>query len=194
MKICIFGAASAQIDWCYVEAVEDLAEKMAKRGHSLVFGAGGSGLMGAAARGTKRGGGYIHGVIPKFFREERLESIYDQCDELTFTDTMAERKTTMEDDCDAFIIVPGGIGTLEEFYEVITLKQLGRHHKAIAFYNLNGYYDTLEKFMHEMSEKKFMAAACHEMYRIFTDAEELFAYLENYVPDVTSARVLKNTN
>ena len=194
MKICIFGAASAQIDRCYVEAVEDLAEKMAKRGHSLVFGAGGSGLMGAAARGTKRGGGYIHGVIPKFFREERLESIYDQCDALTFTDTMAERKTTMEDDCDAFIIVPGGIGTLEEFYEVITLKQLGRHHKAIAFYNLNGYYDTLEKFMHEMSEKKFMAAACHEMYRIFTDAEELFAYLENYVPDVTSARVLKNTN
>ena len=194
MKICIFGAASAQIDRCYVEAVEDLAEKMAKRGHSLVFGAGGSGLMGAAARGTKRGGGYIHGVIPKFFREERLESIYDQCDELTFTDTMAERKTTMEDDCDAFIIVPGGIGTLEEFYEVITLKQLGRHHKAIAFYNLNGYYDTLEKFMHEMSEKKFMAAACHEMYRIFTDAEELFAYLENYVPDVTSARVLKNTH
>ena len=194
MKICIFGAASAQIDRCYVEAVEDLAEKMAKRGHSLVFGAGGSGLMGAAARGTKRGGGYIHGVIPKFFREERLESIYDQCDELTFTDTMAERKTTMEDDCDAFIIVPGGIGTLEEFYEVITLKQLGPHHKAIAFYNLNGYYDTLEKFMHEMSEKKFMAAACHEMYRIFTDAEELFAYLENYVPDVTSARVLKNTN
>ena len=194
MKICIFGAASAQIDRCYVEAVEDLAEKMAKRGHSLVFGAGGSGLMGAAARGTKRGGGYIHGVIPKFFREERLESIYDQCDELTFTDTMAERKTTMDDDCDAFIIVPGGIGTLEEFYEVITLKQLGRHHKAIAFYNLNGYYDTLEKFMHEMSEKKFMAAACHEMYRIFTDAEELFAYLENYVPDVTSARVLKNTN
>ena len=194
MKICIFGAASAQIDRCYVEAVEDLAEKMAKRGHSLVFGAGGSGLMGAAARGTKRGGGYIHGVIPKFFRDERLESIYDQCDELTFTDTMAERKTTMEDDCDAFIIVPGGIGTLEEFYEVITLKQLGRHHKAIAFYNLNGYYDTLEKFMHEMSEKKFMAAACHEMYRIFTDAEELFAYLETYVPDVTSARVLKNTN
>ncbi len=194
MKICIFGAASAQIDRCYVEAVEDLAEKMAKRGHSLVFGAGGSGLMGAAARGTKRGGGYIHGVIPKFFREERLESIYDQCDELTFTDTMAERKTMMEDDCDAFIIVPGGIGTLEEFYEVITLKQLGRHHKAIAFYNLNGYYDTLEKFMHEMSEKKFMAAACHEMYRIFTDAEELFAYLETYVPDVTSARVLKNTN
>ena len=69
MKICIFGAASAAIEHSYVETVEALAEEMAKRGHSLVFGAGGSGLMGAAARGTKRGGGYIHGVIPTFFRE-----------------------------------------------------------------------------------------------------------------------------
>ena len=141
MKICVFGAASAAIDQCYIDAVERLTEEMARRGHSLVFGAGGSGLMGAAARGTKRGGGYIHGVIPNFFREERLESIFGACDKLTFTETMAERKTTMEDDCDAFIIVPGGIGTLEEFFEVITLKQLGRHHKAIAFYNIDGYYD-----------------------------------------------------
>ncbi len=194
MKICVFGAASAAIDQSYIDEVEKLAEQMARRGHSLVFGAGGSGLMGAAARGTKRGGGYIHGVIPNFFREERLESIYDACDKLTYTETMAERKTTMEDDCDAFIIVPGGIGTLEEFFEVITLKQLGRHHKAIAFYNLNGYYDSLEAFMHEMSQKKFMAAACHEMYKIFTDADELFAYLENYSPEDLSPRTLKNTN
>ncbi len=194
MKICIFGAASALIDKKYIEKVEALAEKMARRGHSLVFGAGGSGLMGAAARGTKRGGGYIHGVIPHFFREERLESIYTACDKLTYTETMAERKTTMEDDCDAFIIVPGGIGTLEEFFEVITLKQLGRHHKAIAFYNIDGYYDSLEAFMHEMSEKKFMSKACHEMYKIFTDEDALFAYLETYVASDVSARELKNTD
>ena len=194
MKICIFGAASALIDKKYIEKVEALAEQMARRGHSLVFGAGGSGLMGAAARGTKRGGGYIHGVIPHFFREERLESIYTACDKLTYTETMAERKTTMEDDCDAFIIVPGGIGTLEEFFEVITLKQLGRHHKAIAFYNIDGYYDSLEAFMHEMSEKKFMAEACHEMYKIFTDEDALFAYLETYVASDVSARELKNTD
>lgn len=194
MKICIFGAASALIDKKYIEKVEALAEKMARRGHSLVFGAGGSGLMGAAARGTKRGGGYIHGVIPHFFREERLESIYTACDKITYTETMAERKTTMEDDCDAFIIVPGGIGTLEEFFEVITLKQLGRHHKAIAFYNIDGYYDSLEAFMHEMSQKKFMAEACHEMYKIFTDEDALFAYLETYVASDVSARELKNTD
>ena len=70
MKICIFGAASAHIDDIYIKAVEELGEELAKRGHSLVFGAGATGLMGAAARGFKRGGGYIHGVIPEFFREE----------------------------------------------------------------------------------------------------------------------------
>ena len=132
MRICIFGASSAHIDEFYIKAVEDLAEKMARRGHSLVFGAGATGAMGAAARGTKRGGGYIHGVIPEFFREEGVEKIYTECDELTYTKTMAERKTLMEDDAEAFIIVPGGIGTLEEFYEVLTLKQLGRHNKAMA--------------------------------------------------------------
>lgn len=73
MKICIFGASSASIGEVYIKEVEALAEKMARRGHSLVFGAGATGVMGAAARGTKRGGGYIHGVIPEFFREERVE-------------------------------------------------------------------------------------------------------------------------
>ena len=111
MKICIFGASSADIDGIYIKEVEALAEKMARRGHSLVFGAGATGVMGAAARGTRAGGGFIHGVIPEFFREERVEKIFADCDELTYTKTMAERKTIMEDDCDAFIIAPGGIGT-----------------------------------------------------------------------------------
>lgn len=194
MKICIFGASSASIDEVYIKEVEALAEKMARRGHSLVFGAGATGVMGAAARGTKRGGGYIHGVIPEFFREERVEKIFTDCDKLTYTKSMAERKTLMEDDADAFIIAPGGIGTLEEFYEVITLKQLGRHSKALAMFNIGGYFDTLEKFMCEMSEKDFMAQACHGMYRYFTDADELLDYLEGYSPSQESWRKLKNTD
>ena len=194
MKICIFGASSATIDEIYVQKVEELAEKMARRGHSLVFGAGATGVMGAAARGTKRGGGYIHGVIPEFFREERVERIYSECDKLTYTKTMAERKTLMEDDCDAFIIAPGGIGTLEEFYEVITLKQLGRHKKALAMFNINGYFDTLESFMREMAEKMFLAEPCLRMYEYFTDADELLDYLENYEPSDESWRELKNTD
>ncbi|MDE7182205.1 MAG: TIGR00730 family Rossman fold protein [Clostridia bacterium] len=191
MKICIFGAASAHIDEIYIKKVEELGEKLAKRGHSLVFGAGATGLMGAAARGFKRGGGYIHGVIPKFFRDEGVELIYDNCDKTTYTETMSERKKIMEDDADAFIITPGGIGTFEEFFEVLTLRQLGRHEKPIAIYNIENYYDDMEKFMQMVTERKFITFKCNEMYSYFDTAEEIISYLENYVPSGTPWQKLK---
>ncbi len=193
MVICIFGASSAKIDNSYISEVEALGEKLAGRGHSLVYGAGATGVMGAAARGVIKGGGKVHGVIPEFFREERVEAIFDNCTQLTYTATMAQRKTKMEDEADAFIIAPGGIGTLEEFYEVLTLKQLGRHSKAIAMFNINGYYDELEKFMGEMSQRKFMSSSCHGMYKYFTDADSMLDYLENYQPDTTPWHKLKDT-
>ncbi len=191
MKICIFGAASAHIDTVYIKAVEELSEKLAKRGHTLVFGAGGTGLMGAAARGFKRGGGMITGVIPKFFREEKVELIYEDCDKITYTETMAERKFIMEDEADAFIITPGGIGTFEEFFEVLTLKQLGRHNKAMVIYNIEDYYDDLEKFMDAVRERKFITFKCSEMYSTFKTAEEIIGYIENYTPTETPWRKLK---
>ena len=134
MKICVFGAASNEIDKSYIEAVEKLGEEMAKRGHTLVFGGGGNGLMGAVARGVNRKGGRIIGIIPGFFRDETVEAIYDKCDDLIYTNTMAERITAMTNMSDAFITVPGGVGTFEEFFEVFTLKQLTRHSKPIAIF------------------------------------------------------------
>lgn len=191
MRICIFGAASAHIDQKYIDKVEALGEELAKRGHSLVFGCGGSGLMGASARGFRRGGGYIHGVVPSFFRDEGVEQLYLESDKITYTQTMSERKKTMEDDAEAFIIVPGGVGTFEEFFEVLTLKQLGRHEKAIAIYNIDGYYDNLEKFMQEVTERKFITFKCYELYSYFNSADELIEYLENYKPEGTPWQKLK---
>lgn len=191
MKICIFGAASAHIDKIYIEEIEKLGEKLAKRGHSLVFGAGATGLMGAAARGFKKGGGFVHGVIPKFFGEEGVEVIYDQCDKITYTDSMAERKKVMEDEAEAFIITPGGIGTFEEFFEVLTLKQLGRHSKAIVMFNILDYYDELEKLMASVVERKFINFRCNEIYDCLSDGDEIIKYLENYKPDGTHWRKLK---
>ena len=191
MKICVFGASSAHIDEKYINEVQSLGKKMAKRGHSLVFGCGATGLMGAAARGVKEGGGYIHGVIPEFFRDEGVEILYDKCDEVTFTKTMSERKQKMEDFADAFIIVPGGIGTFEEFFEVLTLKQLGRHSKPIAILNIGGYYDDLEKFMKSVTDKKFITFKCYELYSYFTSADEILDYIERYVPDGTPWQKLK---
>lgn len=186
MKICIFGAASAHIDQKYIQKVEVLGEELARRGHSLVFGCGGTGLMGAAARGFTRGGGEIHGVVPSFFRDEGVEQLYGDCTKITYTQTMAERKQLMEDEAEAFIVVPGGIGTFEEFFEVLTLKQLGRHDKAIAIYNIDGYYNNLEKFMREVADRKFITFACYELYSYFNNAGALIKYLESYAPSGTS--------
>lgn len=191
MKICIFGAASAHIEDKYIKSVEALGEAAAKRGHSLVFGAGAFGLMGAAARGFKRGGGRIHGVIPEFFRDDNVEPIYDGCDELTYTKTMAERKQTMEADAEAYIIVPGGVGTFEEFFEVLTLKQLGRHNSAMVLYNIFGYYDELEKFMREVTDRKFITFECSELYKTLDNIEDTLDYLENYVLTLTPWQQLK---
>jgi len=192
MKICVFGAASAHINEKFIKAVEELGESLAKRGHSLVFGAGATGMMGAAARGVKRGGGYIHGVIPKFFNEFGIEIEYPHCDKVTYTETMSERKRIMEDDCDAFIITPGGVGTFEEFYEVLTLKQLGRHTKPIALYDIDGYYDKLEEFMEYSMEEGFINKVCKEIYACAGTPEEVLQYIENDKPVKRSIKDLKN--
>ncbi len=179
MKICVFGAASNQIDKSYIETIEKFGEEIAKRGHSLVFGAGGHGLMGAAARGVNRENGHIIGVIPKFFRDENIEEIFDKCDELIYTETMAQRKTKMEDLADAFVIVPGGVGTFEELFEVFTLKQLGRHTKPIAIYDINNYYIKLNEFLKVSVDERFIREECENLYIYSDDMKEIFEYLEN---------------
>ncbi len=178
MRICVYGAASPTIDEKYIKATEEMGEILAKRGHDLVFGGGGNGLMGAAARGFRKGSAHIIGVIPKFFQEEAVEEIYDACDELILPDTMRERKQLMEDAADAFVIVPGGIGTYEEFFEILTLKQLCRHHKPIVLYNLFGYYNELHATMLCAMEKEFIKDNCKELYCLTEDLDEVIRQLE----------------
>ena len=182
MKICVYGAASNLINDKYIKKVEEIAETLAKRGHDLVFGAGASGLMGAAARGFKRGGAKIYGIIPHFFKTDTIEAIYEQCDKLIFTDTMRERKSKMEELADAFLIVPGGIGTFEEMFEIITLKQLAQHKKPVAFYNIFNYYDTLMEFLEHCEREQFIREGCHNLYLSSDKNDEIIDYLENSKP------------
>lgn len=179
MKICVFGAASYEIDEKYIKAVEELGKLMVKRGHELVFGAGGNGLMGAAARGVSNQNGKIYGIIPSFFRDETIEAIFDKCDQLIFTETMAQRKAKMEDLADAFVIVPGGIGTFEEFFQVLTLKQLGRHTKPIAIFDIDGYYKKLEEFLDFSINQKFIKDNVKQLYGYETDPIKVLEYVEN---------------
>ena len=180
MVICVFGAASEAVDAFYKEKCYSLCKKLAERGHSLIYGAGSEGLMGAAARGFKDGGGKVHGIIPHFFKEKSFEGIYYDSDKLEFTETMAERKQKMEDGCDAFIVVPGGIGTFEEFFEVLTLKQLGRHKKAIAVYDIAGYYSGLDRMFDGIIKSRFVNEECKKLYKTMVDEKEVIDYIENY--------------
>lgn len=192
MTICVYGAASNQINKKYIDDVENMAENFGKAGHCLVFGAGAQGLMGAAARGFKKAGAKITGVIPTFFKEASIEAIYDECDELIFTETMRERKAAMEERADAFVIVPGGIGTFEEFFEILTLKQLGRHNKKIAIYNIDGYYNSMESLMENAISQGFIEKECREIYKIADSFEELSKYLEEKENGSFNVSDLKN--
>lgn len=192
MRICVYGAASPLIDKLYIEKVEELGSALAKRGHSLVFGGGGNGLMGAAARGVKSEGGYILGVTPKFFFEDTVEALCDFCDELIKPDTMRERKQIMENNADAFIVTPGGIGTYEEFFEILTSKQLCLHNKPIAIYNVAGFYNDIQRALDSAIEKGFIKETCRDIYLITEDLDKLFDYIENETVSFASVKDLKD--
>ena len=105
---------------------------------------------------------------------------------------MRERKQIMEDNADAFIIVPGGIGTFEEFFEILTLKQLCRHNKPIAIYNIKGYYNEILKALDVATEKNFIRGGCKELYFVSENLQEIFSYVENPVQKVRTVKELKD--
>ena len=178
MKICVFAASSRTIDCSYVDEAFALGAELAGRGHSIVFGGGTSGLMGAVARGAFSAGGGIIGVAPRFFDEPGI--LYEHCTEMLFTETMSERKKLMEDMSDAFITLPGGIGTSEEFFEALTLKQLGRHAKAMAVLNTRGYYDAMDAMLRRAVAERFLSEDGYALYETFTDIPKLVDYIESY--------------
>ncbi|MBR2870797.1 MAG: TIGR00730 family Rossman fold protein [Clostridia bacterium] len=191
MKVTVYGAASNRIDDKYIKDGFELGKRLGERGHSMVFGAGSDGLMGAVARGFKSVGAFVHGVIPTFFEENGYEKIFYEADKITYTETMAERKAIMEDNADAFVITPGGIGTYEEFFQIITLKQLGRHQKAIALFNSHGYFDDLKKLLEDAIGMGFVNDECKKLALFFDDMDELIDYIENYNTDDIEWNLLK---
>lgn len=190
MKICVYGAASSLIDKSFVEAGEDLGRKMAERGHGLVFGGGRSGMMGAPARGVREKGGEVLGISPKFFEEHNPEVSFEDCTDFIKTETMRERKRLLDESSDAFIVAPGGIGTFDEFFEILTLKQLGRHNKAIVILNINGFFNDMLNMMKHAIDKKFITTDCVELFKVVTTADDALDYIENYDPtDIDISKV-----
>ncbi|MEE1318132.1 MAG: TIGR00730 family Rossman fold protein [Ruminococcus sp.] len=180
MNICVFGSSSEDIDREFLDTAKNLGKELAKRGNGVVFGAGKYGVMGATARGVSTENGTLIGVSPKFFLE--MDVLYEDCTELIYTETMRERKGIMEDKSDAFIICAGGMGTFEEFFEVLTLKQLRRHSKPIIIYNVKGYYDPMIAMLDNAVKNGFMTDDCNRLYTVAETEQEVFEQLDNYVP------------
>lgn len=157
MKVCIFGGSSDAVLDIYKEAAWQAGKMFAENGWGMVFGAGASGMMGAAARGFRsvQECGELIGIIPRCFEQPGVW--YTECSELIWTESMRERKFLMEEKADAFLVFPGGVGTFEEFFEVITLKQIGQHEKPVILYNVNGYYEQIRLLLEQAAEQKFMS-------------------------------------
>ena len=192
MNICVYGASSKAIDAQFTDAGHALGYLLAQHGYGLVFGGGDNGMMGAVARGTHDGGGRIIGVAPCFFNVDGV--LYPHCDELIYTDTMRERKQKMEDLSGAFIVTPGGIGTFEEFFEILTLKQLGRTKKPLVILNTAGYYDNMLAMLRRTIDSNFMSAKTLDLFGIVDTPEQAIEYIEHYVEqevDVEELRRLK---
>lgn len=179
MNICVYCASSEKIDKTYIEAGEKFGFAMAEKGHTLVFGGGKYGIMGAVDRGIRKGKGTLIGVVPKFI--EDMDVVDTDCT-LIRTKTMRERKQIMEEKSDAFVMLPGGIGTFEEFFEILTLKQLNQHCKPIVLLNTNGYFTPLIDMLENAIEQKFMSDKCRKLYFASDSQEEIFDYIENYKP------------
>lgn len=180
MNICLYGASSNRIHADYITATEQLGEALGKAGHGLVYGGGAGGLMGAAARGMTAAGGEIIGISPEFFKVDG--ELYENCTRFIYTKTMRERKKLLEDYADGFLIVPGGIGTFDEFFEIFALRQLDLHSKPIALFNIKGYYEPLLAMIKHAVTEGFVREECLSLIPLLNTPEEVVDYFKNYVP------------
>ena len=147
-------------------------------------------MMGAVARGARSENGEVIGIAPSFFKVDG--SLYDDCTEFIYTETMRTRKKLLEDKSDAFLVTPGGIGTFDEFFEIITLRQLGQHLKPIAIYNINGYFNPMIEMMKNAINQSFMTAANEELYFVSEDANAVLNYIETHKPEILDLSTLKD--
>ena len=177
-SLCVYCGSRPGADPTFADAARAVGEWIGRHGGQLVYGGGRNGLMGLVADATMAAGGRVIGIIPRALVEK--EWAHHGCSELHVVDTMHERKRLMAEHADAFLALPGGIGTLEEFFEVWTWRQLGYHDKPVGLLNLGGYYDSLLAFLHTGMQQQFMGDWQMNLIRVDADAARL-------LPDLVQA-------
>jgi len=181
--LCVYCSSSLHLDEAYYEMADRVGREMVSHGWGLVYGGGNAGLMGSVARGVKAAGGVVVGVIPEFMKVRELA--FEHADELISVDTMSERKKLMIERADGFLALPGGIGTLEEITEVLTLRYLAQARHPTVFLNQNGYYDHLFRFFEHMQSERFKTRM-EGLYDVAASVEDIWPHLQaeqSYVVD-----------
>ncbi|RUW57966.1 TIGR00730 family Rossman fold protein [Mesorhizobium sp. M7A.F.Ca.US.008.03.1.1] len=175
-SVCVYCGSSAGRDETYIKAGHLLGRSIAKAGLRLVYGGGTKGIMGAVAEGALKAGGKVTGIIPRFLiNKEASETALDRLDELLITDNMHERKHKMFEKSDAFVALPGGIGTVEEIIEIMTWGQLGHHRKPIVFGNVGGFWDPMLALLDHMAAEGFIHTAQRVKPLVVDDPEAIVA-------------------
>jgi hypothetical protein len=182
MRICVFLGSSMGVSPAYGAAARDFGALLARRGIGVVYGGGAIGLMGLVADGASKAGGEVIGVIPDALRAR--EQDHSGLSELHVVANMHERKAMMAELSDAFVALPGGIGTFEELFEVWTWSQLGYHAKPCALLNVNGFYDAMRSFIDHVVAEGFLREEHRDMLMVHQDPEVLLDALTGYVPPV----------
>lgn len=186
MNIAVFCASADNIGEAFFGDASKLGSGIAQRSWSLVYGGTNCGLMRKVADATIFGGGKVIGIIPECIRERGVAAT--NISELLIAPDMQERKRLMREHAAAFIALPGGWGTLEEITEVITLKQLGCHHKPIVFINTSGFYNGFFDFIRQSRNGGFVAPVYERLYSVVDSVEEAFDYIENYRSEETISK------
>ena len=188
MNICVYCSSSDAVASVYFEAARALGMHITERGDTLVYGGASVGLMGAIARAVKDGKGHVVGVMPEAL--EAMEITFEDADEFILTQDMRERNAVMEARADAFVMLPGGFGTLEEIAEILTLRQLGLHDKPIIIFNVAGFYDPLVALFEHFYRERF-AKPWQAMYFVADSVEALFEHLDQHAPESAPSNWLR---
>ncbi|MGI5167524.1 TIGR00730 family Rossman fold protein [Spirillospora sp. CA-253888] len=180
--VCVFCASSSKIDPSYVELAAEVGAELARRGHSLVSGGARISCMGAVARAAREGGARTVGVIPEGLVDVEISD--EENDELVVTPDMRTRKGEMDRRSDAFLVLPGGIGTLEELFEIWTARVLGMHDKPVVILDPTGVYEPLKELMNGLAEQGFVRARTFDAVGWATTVSEAFDLLERSQPRI----------
>jgi uncharacterized protein (TIGR00730 family) len=182
-SVCVFCGSSRGIDRAYTEAARSLGRTLAEANVRLIFGGGHVGLMGVLSNAALEAGGEVIGVIPGFLVERELA--HSGLNDLRIVGSMHERKALMSELSDGFITLPGGTGTLEEFFEILTWAQLGEHEKPCGLLNVAGYYDPLLAVFDHMLDKGFLSQSNRALLLVESEPAKLLQRLDHYRPPET---------